>query len=192
MKYHRYIRILRNQIPDLGEFLFEIRCPYVAYLITPCSCTNMGPINELMVLGQLVWMLLGMVLQELCGLHSRAAHDGELVCSLSPALLLFLSGQFGILFDGAGLCRGCWASRASAAEDDVVEEALPQGLYQKLSAALKKRKLRGPTTFELDCQSPSSGLTINHHQTHQPRSCPSLQEILGQEGPSLNVLFTIR
>jgi hypothetical protein len=52
-----------------------------------------------MMLGQLVRMLrlLGMMLQELGRLHPRVSHDRELVCSLSPALLLFLSGQFGRL-----------------------------------------------------------------------------------------------
>lgn len=49
----------------------------------------------------LMGMLLGMVLQDLSGLHTRGAHDGELVCSLSPALLLFLSGQFGDWIDGS-------------------------------------------------------------------------------------------
>jgi hypothetical protein len=53
--------------------------------------------RQRMMLGQLVrvLLLLGMMLQELGRLHTRVSHDRELVCSLSPALLLFLSGQFG-------------------------------------------------------------------------------------------------
>ena len=51
------------------------------------------------MLGQLMRMLtlLRMMLQELGRLHTRVSHDRELICSLSPALLLFLSGQFGRL-----------------------------------------------------------------------------------------------
>lgn len=46
-------------------------------------------------------LLLWMMLQELGRLHTRhVSHDRELVCSLSPALLLFLSGQFGWLVCG--------------------------------------------------------------------------------------------
>jgi hypothetical protein len=68
--------------------------------------------GQLMKLRQLLMgMLLGMVLQDLGGLHSRAAHDGELICSLSPALLLFLSGQFGDWIDGSQGFGGSFVQR---------------------------------------------------------------------------------
>jgi hypothetical protein len=79
---------------------------------------------QLVMLRQLVWMLLGMMLQKLSGLHSRAAHDGELVCSLSPALLLFLSGQFGRLVSTMEVfAEAAMRPKGRLALDDVVHEA---------------------------------------------------------------------
>jgi hypothetical protein len=69
-----------------------------------------------MMLGQLVRMLrlLGMMLQELGRLHPRVSHDRELVCSLSPALLLFLSGQFGRL--GLSWEKAVWSEISNGSE----------------------------------------------------------------------------